>query len=108
LPQQHQQRSGQRKNPERRFAALQDFSVIGGEPAGTLEFVSAKGARRSTGRLLFLAALVIYSVCPPFTSFDSYWTVPTALSLIEHGSTAADNYVAAASPMAPQSGMRAG
>lgn len=52
------------------------------------------------GKRLFLSALLIYSVCPPFTSFDSYWTVPTALSLIRHGSTAMDGYVAAAPPTA--------
>jgi hypothetical protein len=52
------------------------------------------------GKRLFLAALFIYSVCPPFTSLDSYWTVPTALSLIRHGSTAVDDYVAAAPPTA--------
>ncbi|HYW42994.1 MAG TPA: hypothetical protein VE959_09060 [Bryobacteraceae bacterium] len=39
-----------------------------------------------------------YILCPPFTSFDSYWTVPTALALIGHGTTAVDDYVASAPP----------
>jgi len=42
--------------------------------------------------LVFLA----YIFCPPFTTYDSYWNVPTALSILERGSTAVDEYVAAA------------
>jgi len=52
----------------------------------------------STGARLFLAALVVYSVCPPFTGYDSYYVVPTALSLIRHGTTAVDEFV----PSAPE------
>ncbi len=51
------------------------------------------------GRSLFVAVLLVYSVCPPFTSFDSYWTVPTALSILRHGTTAVDRYVASAPPV---------
>ena len=50
--------------------------------------------RVPVGLRLFLLALLVYSICPPFTSNDSYWTVPTALSLIAHGSTAVDEFVA--------------
>jgi len=49
------------------------------------------------GARLFAAALLIYSVCPPFTSYDSYFTVPTALSILRRGSTAVDEYVPGAS-----------
>ncbi len=47
-------------------------------------------------RALIPVVFLIYCACPPFTSFDSYWTVPTALSLMRHGSTAVDEYVAGA------------
>jgi hypothetical protein len=46
-----------------------------------------------TGARLFAAALAVYSVCPPFTSYDSYYVVPTALSLLRHGTTAVDEFV---------------
>jgi hypothetical protein len=45
------------------------------------------------GGKLFLGVLLVYSVCPPFRSFDSYYVVPTTLSLIERGTTAVDPYV---------------
>jgi len=50
------------------------------------------------GARLFAAALAVYSVCPPFASYDSYYVVPTALSLIRHGTTAVDEFV----PGAPE------
>jgi hypothetical protein len=46
---------------------------------------------------------LVYSVCPPFTSYDSYWTVPTALSILSRGTTSLDPFV----PTAPL-GARAG
>jgi hypothetical protein len=49
---------------------------------------------------LFLGVLLMYSICPPFTSYDSYWTVPTALSILRHGSTILDEYAATAPPIA--------
>lgn len=52
-----------------------------------------------TGARLFLAALLVYSCCPPFTSYDSYYVVPTALSLLRHGSTAVDEFVPKAPPV---------
>jgi Dolichyl-phosphate-mannose-protein mannosyltransferase len=52
------------------------------------------------GKRLLAATLLIYGLCPPFTSFDSYWSVPTALSLIQHGSTTVDQWADAAPPMA--------
>jgi len=55
--------------------------------------------RPGTGARLFLAALVIYAACPPFTSYDSYYTVPTALALIHHGTTAVDAWVPSAPPV---------
>jgi hypothetical protein len=73
------------------------------------KYLSLPGAR------LFLAVLLVYSVCPPFTSNDSYFVVPTALSLLRHGSFAVDEFVAAAPPEAryavecvPASGTAAG
>ena len=53
-------------------------------------------ARNLTGLWLFLGVLFIYSICPPFISYDSYWSVPTALSIIRHGSTAVDEFVPSA------------
>lgn len=43
---------------------------------------------------LFLVVWVIFTVCPPFPSFDSYWTVPVAVSLLERGDTNIDEYLA--------------
>ena len=48
---------------------------------------------RSREAWLFAASLAVYGVCPPFTSFDSYWTVPTALSIVRHGATNVEEYV---------------
>jgi hypothetical protein len=48
------------------------------------------------GIRLALFVWLVYSVCPPFTSYDSYWSVPTALSILEHGTTSVDEFVAAA------------
>lgn len=52
------------------------------------------------GAKLFAAALLVYVVCPPFLSYDSYYTVPTALSLLRHGTTAVDDYVRSAPAVA--------
>src|SRR5689334_10785221 len=49
---------------------------------------------------LFAAVLVVSLLSPPFPSYDSYWTVPTALNILRHGTTAVDNYVASAPPEA--------
>ena len=51
---------------------------------------------RATGLWLFAGVLLVYSICPPFISYDSYWSVPTALSIMRHGSTAVDEFVASA------------
>lgn len=45
------------------------------------------------GARLFAVALAVYSVCPPFSGYDSYYVVPTALSLLRHGTTAVDEFV---------------
>jgi hypothetical protein len=55
-----------------------------------------RGLWRNTGTRIFLVTLLVYGVCPPFTSFDSFWAVPTALSLIRHGNARVDEYVASA------------
>lgn len=47
-----------------------------------------------------MGVLLVYSVCPPFTSYDSYYTVPTMLSLLRHGSFAVDAFVPAAPAVA--------
>ncbi|HEV3331439.1 MAG TPA: hypothetical protein VG096_10685 [Bryobacteraceae bacterium] len=48
------------------------------------------------GIRLALFVWLVYSVCPPFTSYDSFWSVPTALSVLRHGTTNVDEFVAAA------------
>ena len=53
-------------------------------------------SRHFTGLWLFAGVLLVYSICPPFISYDSYWSVPTALSLMRHGSTAVDEFVPSA------------
>ncbi|MEO8594723.1 MAG: glycosyltransferase family 39 protein [Candidatus Solibacter sp.] len=52
------------------------------------------------GFRLFAGVWLAYSVCPPFLSYDSYWTVATALQLMEHGTTQVDSLVASAPPQA--------
>jgi len=52
--------------------------------------------RGRPGLWLFLGVLLVYSICPPFISYDSYWSVPTALGMIRHGSTAVDEFVPSA------------
>jgi len=47
---------------------------------------------KSGGVGLFLGTWIVYSICPPFTSYDSYWTVPTALNILAHGTTNVDQY----------------
>uniref|UniRef100_Q01W37 Glycosyltransferase RgtA/B/C/D-like domain-containing protein n=1 Tax=Solibacter usitatus (strain Ellin6076) TaxID=234267 RepID=Q01W37_SOLUE len=48
------------------------------------------------GAALFAGVWLIYSVCPPFLSYDSYWSVATAVSLVENASTRVDRFVASA------------
>lgn len=55
-------------------------------------------SRHFTGFWLFAGVLLVYSICPPFISYDSYWSVPTALSIMRHGSTAVDEFVPSAPP----------
>jgi hypothetical protein len=50
------------------------------------------------GLALFAGVWLIYSVCPPFLSYDSYWSVATAVNLLERGTTNVDRFVAAAPP----------
>jgi hypothetical protein len=59
-----------------------------------------KVLRNHPGLALFAGVWLIYTVCPPFLSYDSYWTVATAVSLAENGSTRVDRFVAAAPPQA--------
>lgn len=56
--------------------------------------------RNHSGLVLFGGVWVIYTVCPPFLSYDSYWTVATAVSLVENGTTRVDRFVPAAPPQA--------
>jgi len=49
---------------------------------------------------LFLFVWLIYLVCPPMLSYDSYWTLATSLSLVKHGTTQVDEYVASAPALA--------
>src|SRR6185436_14412832 len=51
---------------------------------------------KSHGLRLFAGVWLVYSVCPPFLSYDSYWSVATALSLLEHGTSRLDRLVAGA------------
>ncbi|MFY9726066.1 MAG: hypothetical protein WB579_25455 [Bryobacteraceae bacterium] len=50
---------------------------------------------KAGGLGLFLGTWFVYSICPPFTSYDSYWTVPTTLNILAHGTTNVDQYQAA-------------
>ena len=52
------------------------------------------------GLRLFAGVWLVYSVCPPFLSYDSYWTVATAVAILTHGATQVDAFVAAAPPQA--------
>jgi hypothetical protein len=45
------------------------------------------------GAWLFTIVWAIYSLCPPFTSYDSYWTVPAALRILQSGTTNVDPFV---------------
>jgi len=47
----------------------------------------------SGGRRLAVFVWLVYSICPPFTSYDSYWSVPTALRILFHGTTNLDPLV---------------
>ena len=55
-----------------------------------------RGLWKHGGLGLFAAVWLVYSVCPPFLSYDSYWSVATAVSLMEQGSTRVDRFVAGA------------
>jgi hypothetical protein len=57
-------------------------------------------AWKNYGLRLFAAVWLVYSVCPPFLSYDSYWSVATALSLIERGTTQMDSVIAGAPTLA--------
>jgi hypothetical protein len=46
--------------------------------------------------LLLAGVWLVYLLCPPSLSYDSYWTVATALSLVHHATTRVDAYVATA------------
>ena len=48
---------------------------------------------KNPGLCLFAAVWLVYSICPPFLSYDSYWSVATAVSLMEHGSTRVVGFV---------------
>jgi len=45
------------------------------------------------GAPLFVAVLLVYLLSLPVLSYDSYWTVPTALMILHHGSTVIDEFV---------------
>jgi hypothetical protein len=62
----------------------------------TLGFSMPVGFWKARGLHLFAAVWVVYSICPPFLSYDSYWSVATAVSLMERGSTRVDRFVAEA------------
>src|SRR5260370_32940549 len=59
-------------------------------------FPMREALRKYPGATLFALVWLIYSVCPPFLSYDSYWSVATAVSLVESGSTRVDRFVAGA------------
>lgn len=51
-----------------------------------------------TGARVFAFVFLVYCACRPFEGFDSYYVVPTALSLLRHGSFTVDEVVARADP----------
>jgi hypothetical protein len=55
-----------------------------------------KALRNYSGLALFAGVWLIYTACPPFLSYDSYWSVATAVSLVENGTTRVDRFVAGA------------
>ncbi len=59
-----------------------------------------KALRYHPGLALFAVVWLVYILCPPFLSYDSYWSVATAVSLVENGSTRVDRFAAAAPPAA--------
>lgn len=48
------------------------------------------------GLWIFLGVWAAFSVCRPFVSYDSYWTVPVALNLLQHARTDVDPWIASA------------
>ena len=48
------------------------------------------------GPRIFACVWLVYMMCPPIVSYDSYWTVATAISLVRHGTTQVDEFVTAA------------
>ena len=51
---------------------------------------------KCAGLYLFGAVWLIYGICPPFLSYDSYWSTATAVELIEHRDTEVDRLVSTA------------
>src|SRR5262249_26059362 len=47
---------------------------------------------------LFCAVFGVDTLCPVATSFDSRWTIPTTLSLLDRGDTNLDEYAAIIEP----------
>jgi hypothetical protein len=45
------------------------------------------------GVRLAIGVWLVYSICPPFTSYDSFWSVPTALRILARGTTNVDSFV---------------
>lgn len=56
--------------------------------------------RKTPSPWLFAFAVSIYLICPSMLSYDSYRTVATAISLVRHGATQVDEFVAAAPAVA--------
>ncbi len=56
----------------------------------------SSGVWRSHRLRLLAGVWLVYSICPPFLSYDSYWSVATAVNLLERGTTQVDRFVAGA------------
>src|SRR6266571_1340795 len=46
------------------------------------------------GAALFITVFFVHSLCPIGSMFDSRWTIPVALSLLDRGDTNLDEYSA--------------
>jgi hypothetical protein len=55
-----------------------------------------QGVWKHSGLILFAAVWLVDSICPPFLSYDSYWSVATGVNLVEKATTNVDRFVPAA------------
>lgn len=62
------------------------------------EFIRFPSFARAVPTAIFTFVLVIYGASPVVTSFDSQWTIPVALSVLQEANTDLDEYAGTMSP----------